>query len=101
MRGKDKESERESERKKRAEMRRPNVPAVEQVTEATAGRRLSESPPEEPLLFLSGKRRPEGTTTHILLLLCWGRREGWRNNLDGLGLIKEKERETRQKRHTL
>lgn len=49
---------------------------------------------------LLGQRRPEGTTTHILLLLCWGRREGWRNNLDGLGLIKEKER-NRQKRHTL
>lgn len=48
---------------------------------------------------LLGQRRPEGTTTHILLLLCWGRREGWRNNLDGLGLIKEKER-NRQKNST-
>lgn len=32
-------------------------------------------------------------TTHILLLLCWGRREGWRNSLDGLGLIKERNRQ--------
>lgn len=45
-----------------------------------------------------GQRRPE--ETHILLLLCWGRREGWRNNLDGLGLIKEKERK-QTKQHTL
>lgn len=51
---------------------------------------------------LLGQRRPEGTTTHILLLLCWGRREGWRNNLDGLGLIKEKRerKETKKKNST-
>lgn len=41
----------------------------------------------EELFILLGQRRPEGTTTHILLLLCWGRREGWRNNLDGLGFL--------------
>lgn len=46
-----------------------------------------------------GQRRPEGTTTHILLLLCWGRREGWRNNLDGLGLIKDKERKRQNRAH--
>lgn len=38
-------------------------------------------------------------TTHILLLLCWGGREGWRNNLDGLGLIKEKERNRQKTAH--
>lgn len=47
--------------------------------------------------FCWGQRRPE--ETHILLLLCWGRREGWRNNLDGLGLIKEKERKQTKTAH--
>lgn len=78
-------------------------------TEVTARRGLSESLPEGGIgngrgaVGLLGQRRPEGTTTHILLLLCWGRREGWRNNLDGLGLIKEKERNRQKdkKRHTL
>lgn len=37
-------------------------------------------------------------TTHILLLLCWGRREGWRNSLDGLGLIKERETDKKKKK---
>ena len=41
----------------------------------------------------------EGQRGHAsFLLLCWGRREGWRNNLDGLGLIKEKERNTHKKK---
>ena len=76
--------------------------SVELGTEVTTRWGLSESLPRRggagtaEGLGLLGQRRPEGTTTHILLLLCWGRREGWRNNLDGLGLIKEKERK-RQK----
>lgn len=77
----------------------------EQGTEVTTRRgRLSESLPiggsagiGRGAVGLLGQNRPEGTTTHILLLLCWGRREGWRNSLDGLGLIKEKEREKQTK----
>lgn len=85
----------------RAEMRRPNVPVAGSWTGDRGDNvegAFSESLPEgapgmvEELLVLLGQRRPGGTTTRILLLLCWGRREGWRNNLDGLGLIKEKER---------
>lgn len=89
---------------RRAEMRRPNVPAVVKLSSggqrwATQERRGAFSAEcvcggergapgmVEELFVLLGQRRPEGTTTHILLLLCWGRREGWRNNLDGLGFL--------------
>lgn len=60
-------------------MERPNVPAVA-VVEG-----LSES--------LSGKpewKRPR-ERQHTSVCNCVGRREGWRNNLDGLGLIRERE----------
>lgn len=89
VRGKNTESERD--RKNSAEVKRPNVPAV------TTRRGLESLPEAAPgmvreLLFCWERERQRERQNHILLLLCWGGREGWRNNLDGLGLIKEKEK---------
>lgn len=52
-------------------------------------------------LLVCWDREGQRERQHTSFCYCvGGRREGWRNNLDGLGLIKEKER-NRQKRHTL
>lgn len=67
------------------------------------GGSVSESLPEErapgmveELLYCWDREGQRGHAS--FLLLCWGRREGWRNNLDGLGLIKEKERNRQKKK---
>lgn len=45
------------------------------------------------------QRRPEGkNNTHPFVIVSGGRREGWRNNLDGLGLIKEEKRQKKDKK---
>lgn len=78
--------------------------SVEQGTEMTTRRGLSESLPQgapgmvEELLVCwdkGGQRERQHTS---LCYFVGGRREGWRNNLDGLCLIKEKERKRQKKR---
>lgn len=52
-------------------------------------------------LFVRGRGVREGRKeTHVLLLLCRGRREGWRNNLDGLCLMEKRERERQRQTKT-
>lgn len=91
-------------------MRRPNIPALVKTDRATerreekdvfrvsAERCEAEARQELGGLFVGGRRKE----MRILLLLCRGRTEGWRNNLDGLCLMekRERERQTDKKKHS-
>lgn len=99
--GKDRENE---------EMRRPNVPSWTRNRRQPGGTGSFEPLPQEGhrersrscCWFVETKeaRREE---QHTSLCYCvGGRREGWRNNLDGLGLIKEEKRQKKDKKgHTM
>lgn len=81
--------------RERREERRPNIPTVVSTGTEVTGAVSPRTPGMVEEHFIWWVREGQGGNKHPLLF-CWGRREGCRNNLDGLGLMKREKKQTKR-----